>query len=224
MNGFLNSIISIVIIQIMKFEKNKKRGRPLGFDRTSALQNAMLTYWQFGYAGTSIADLTEAMGISAQSLYSAFGSKSDLYHEALNFYQNNFCSNMRNALTQQINCLDAIEQMLLEAARLYTDTSHPPGCMIATANLGCASENCTEVVYVSSLRKEANRQIQKRIELGIKAGDLLRSKTNATALAIYLSMLIQGMSVQAQDGATQQHLEEIIHSIKKMLKNAYATD
>lgn len=209
---------------MMTVQKHKKRGRPLGFDRTGALQNAMLTFWQFGYGGTSIADLTQVMGISAQSLYSAFGSKSDLYHEALDFYQKNFCSTMQQALLQPINCLDAIEQMLLEAARLYTDRSHPPGCMIATANLGCASENCAEVAYVCALRKKATQQIQKHIELGIKAGDLLRSKTNAAALAIHLSMLIQGMSVQAQDGSTQKDLEEIIHTVKQMLQRAYAAN
>lgn len=199
-----------------------KRGRPLSFDRQAVLEAAMLTFWRFGYGGTSIADLTQAMNISAQSLYGAFGSKSDLYHETLDHYQEIFCSAMQNALLQKnIDCLQAIENMLLETAHLYTDPQYPKGCMVATANLGCASENCLEVAYVSRLRKNATKRIQERIELGIKTGDLLRSKTDAKMLAAYLSMIIQGMSVQAQDGASAKELKNAITNIMVMIRQAY---
>ena len=200
---------------------SKKRGRPLGFDRPAALHAAMLTFWQFGYAGTSITDLTRSMGISAQSLYSSFGSKSELYHEALDLYQNSFCLVMKNALAQTGNCLLAIENMLLKAAQLYTDTTHPRGCMIATANLGCASENCQEVIYLSRLRKNMTRRIHERISLGIKAGDLISPKTNADTLSTYISMLLQGMSVQAQDGATETELACIVENVMKMIRQEY---
>ncbi len=53
----------------------KPRGRPRTFDRQAALEAAMVLFWQHGYEGTSIADLTSAMGFTPPTLYAAFGSK-----------------------------------------------------------------------------------------------------------------------------------------------------
>lgn len=63
-----------------------RRGRLRAFDRDVALHQAMKLFWIRGYEATSIADLTEAMGVGSTSLYAAFGSKDELYAEALNFY------------------------------------------------------------------------------------------------------------------------------------------
>ena len=62
------------------------RGRPRAFDREAALAQATRLFWLKGYEATSIADLTEAMGIGSPSLYAAFGSKEALYAEALRHY------------------------------------------------------------------------------------------------------------------------------------------
>lgn len=198
----------------------KRRGRPLSFNRTNALEAAMQTFWQFGYGGTSIADLTAAMGISAQSLYSAFGSKSELYHEALELYQEKFCRPIQSALSEESSCLTAIERMLTETARLYCGPAHPRGCMISTANLGCAAENCDEVEYVSQLRKKATKRIQKCIEQGIRKKEL-PSSTDAVALATYISVVMQGMSVQAQDGTSEQELLKIIQWVTGVLRSNF---
>ena len=194
-----------------------KRGRPLSFDRDKALNTAMLTFWQFGFGGTSIADLTQAMGISAQSLYAAFGSKSELYHEALGFYQKNYCNPIQALLGQGGDSLTEIESMLKATTRMYCDHTHPKGCMIATANLGCAAENCAEVIYVSQLRQKNILSMQKFIERGIHHKDISR-QINPKLLARYLGIIMQGMSVQAQDNASEEELQTVIDMAMLMLK------
>lgn len=53
----------------------KSRGRPKVFDRDAALDKAMKLFWQHGYEATSLADLVEATGAKAPTLYAEFTTK-----------------------------------------------------------------------------------------------------------------------------------------------------
>jgi len=64
----------------------RKRGRPAEFDRGKALDAALATFWQRGYGGASLDDLTTAMDINKPSLYAAFGNKEQLYEAAVDHY------------------------------------------------------------------------------------------------------------------------------------------
>src|SRR3546814_8758878 len=59
------------------------KGRPREFCVDQALAEALRVFWTKGYDGASMADLTEAMGITKPSLYAAFGNKEALFHKAL---------------------------------------------------------------------------------------------------------------------------------------------
>src|ERR1700724_4390739 len=61
-------------------------GRPREFDPDQVLDRALRVFWRSGYEGASMADLTEAMGITRPSLYAAFGNKEELFRKALDRY------------------------------------------------------------------------------------------------------------------------------------------
>ena len=50
---------------------NAERGRPRSFDPDLALEQATEVFWRHGFQGTSLAELTEATGLSKPSLYAA---------------------------------------------------------------------------------------------------------------------------------------------------------
>src|SRR4029077_20849272 len=61
-------------------------GRPREFEAEGALDRAMEVFWRKGYLGTSLSDLTNAMGINRPSLYAAFGNKKSLFRTVLHRY------------------------------------------------------------------------------------------------------------------------------------------
>jgi len=193
-----------VIVVENKESLPRRRGRPPAFDRNDVLEKAAETFWRLGYEGASIADLTAAMGITPQSLYAAFTSKADLYREALAWYQANIGASTARAL-EESDVVKALARVLRESAHEFTKPGYPHGCMVSTAVLTCAVENEPVARHVSSLRNETLDVIKARIERGVAEGQL-KQATDAAALARFVGAMIQGMSVQAQDGASKSAL------------------
>lgn len=214
----LSDISRVNVVKNIEIEK-RPRGRPRGFDREQALAAAAQTFWKLGYEGASIADLTAAMGITPQSLYAAFGSKAELHREALAWYRSHEGGLAPQMLMQDGNVVEAFERAFIAWAEQYSDREHPPGCMIATAVLRCASENQPVADHVASLRLGALATFRERLERGVKAGEL-KADTDIAALARFLGALVQGMSVQAQDGASFDELAGIArHGIAELARH-----
>ncbi|WP_207486123.1 TetR/AcrR family transcriptional regulator [Arenibaculum pallidiluteum] len=186
----------------------RPRGRPRGFDRDEALAAAAETFWRLGYEGASIADLTTAMGITPQSLYAAFTSKAELYREALDWYQGHVGAFTARALAEETDAVAAFERLLRESAREFSRRKEARGCMISTAVLTCAVENNAVAENVARLRRATCAAFRERIERGVTDGQL-RPDIDAGALARYLGAIVQGMSVQAHDGAGEAELMSI---------------
>ncbi|HEV7369680.1 TetR/AcrR family transcriptional regulator [Arenibaculum sp.] len=186
----------------------RARGRPPGFDRAAALERALALFWERGYEGTSVAELVEAMGITPPSLYGAFGSKEGLYREALALYGEGPGRFGPRALAEEPTARAAVARLLREAAEVFTDRSRPGGCMISTAVLSCAPEHRAVAEAVAGMRAAATDALAERIGRGIAAGELPEG-TDARALARFYGAVIQGMSVQARDGADHDALAAI---------------
>src|SRR5437899_12052969 len=77
-----------------------KRGRPRSFDVDQALDRALKVFWQMGYEGASLLDLTRAMGINRPSLYAAFGNKQALFRKAMDRYQQGPAGFVREAIAE----------------------------------------------------------------------------------------------------------------------------
>jgi AcrR family transcriptional regulator len=200
--------ISRVIIMINENPLPRPRGRPRAFDRDDVLTLAGETFWRLGYEGASIADLTAAMGITPQSLYAAYTSKADLYREALARWRATAGAFTGRALVEEKTVAAAFNRLLRQAAREYSREDRPRGCMLSTAVITCAVENDVIAAHVTALRADVLAAFRARIERGMKDGDI-KPDTDAAALARYLQAVVQGMSLQARDGAGEADLAAI---------------
>jgi len=186
---------------------SKPRGRPRSFDRETALEKALLAFWEHGYEATSVSDLTRVMDIGAPSLYAAFGDKRALFEEVVREYGTKYGSFGDRALAEEPTARAAVERTLREAAVEYTDPAHPFGCLVIHA-----ATNCTTREVEESLRERRNANIaafESRFSADIAAG-ALPAGTDAAALARHAGAMIQGMSQQARDGASRAELEALV--------------
>jgi AcrR family transcriptional regulator len=183
-------------------------GRPRTFDRDDALQRAVDVFWEHGYDAASVALLSQAMGISPPSLYSAFGDKRTVFLEALDRYLHTFGAFTARALTEEPTAHRAIARLLHDAAIAYTRPDHPHGCLLISAATNCTPQSDDIKAQLRDLRRTGATALEQKINTAVSAGDL-PADTDARALAAFYSAVIQGMSAKARDGATRDDLDDI---------------
>ena len=183
-------------------------GRPRTFDREQALLRAVDVFWEHGYDATSVALLSQAMGITTPSLYSAFGDKRTLFLEVLDHYLDTFGAFSVRAVTEEPTAHRAITRLLHDAAVAYTRPDHPHGCLLITAATNCTPQSDDIKAHLRRLRSAGASGLEEKIAAAIVA-DELPVDTDAHALAVFYSAVIQGMSAKARDGATRDDLLSI---------------
>jgi AcrR family transcriptional regulator len=185
----------------MEKEAKSTRGRRRGFDRDEAVETAMRLFWRHGYEGVSVNDLTAAIGIAPPSLYAAFGTKADLYREALQRYANRPETRFQPELRPTL--AETVRHLLERAADAVTSPDGEAGCMVSTGLLACGEAHADLAHEVAAIRKGMNAPLVELLTRWL-------APQNAQAAAIYLLTLMQGMAIQARDGADRATLQKAI--------------
>ncbi|MBW7970226.1 TetR/AcrR family transcriptional regulator [Bradyrhizobium sp. BR 10289] len=188
---------------------HRGRGRPRAFDREAALARAMRLFWVKGYEATSIADLTEVMGVGSTSLYAAFGSKDELYAEALKLYSTTYEDLVLGRFRQAATAREAALAYLKDSAAAMTgsDCNLPHGCMVTLGTVG--SDGHTEVGdLMRAARDSAFVLLRARLEKAVSQSELPKS-VDVIELARFLQTVQSGMAIRARDGAERAELEAV---------------
>lgn len=179
-------------------------GRPREFDIDKALETAMQIFWRKGYEGTTLSDLTEAMGINRPSLYAAFGNKEALFRKALDRYANGPGAHACAAL-EQPTALAVAEMLLHGSIDMATDPHNPRGCLMVQGALACGDEAEAARAELAERRRAGEAALTQRLQRALRERDLPKGSDPAD-LARYLVTIMQGLAVQAATGATRDEL------------------
>jgi AcrR family transcriptional regulator len=179
-------------------------GRPASFDRDAAVRTAMDLFWERGYEGVSISDLTAAIGIAPPSLYHAFGSKAGLFEEAVALYERGEAGLDLEKLADAATLREWTRSLLEGAAKNVAKSGR--ACLISSGMI-MAHPNNQAVAQTLKIRRATFRQA-----IG---ENLLRWLPGAYAhdLARYLVTVLQGLSMQAGDGASLEELRPTIELV-----------
>lgn len=190
----------------MELQEKSRGGRPRGFDRDQAVATAMRLFWRHGYEGVSIADLTAAIGVAAPSLYAAFGSKAGLYREALALYEAKQGAFDPSCLEQAPSLADGVRRLLKTAIAAVTRPGEERGCMISSGVIACHADHAALAALMAERRNSIREALARRLRRWV-------GQKEASALARHLSAVMQGISIQARDGATPRELLEIVDQV-----------
>jgi AcrR family transcriptional regulator len=183
---------------------NGKTGRPIGFDRDAALEAAMLIFWERGYEGTSMADLTHAMGLNPSSIYAAFGDKQALFQLVVKRYMELRAQYAVKALEEPT--LERFIRALFDnTVAFLTTPGHPPTCMTLAGAAGCSLDATPARDLMTAIRKQNQVALRERLLKARKSGELLK-EINVDDYTRYLSTIIAGLSIQAANGSTKAEL------------------
>ena len=212
----LQATASYFIVTSMKPARSRfarKVGRPLSFDRESALHQAMLLFWRHGYEATALSDLTAAMGVTPPSIYTAFGDKKSLFLEAVQRYLSGPVTS-ETIIQKAATAREAAASLLEAAAHGFTGIGTPPGCLLASSAISCSAEAADVQHELAEIRRKIERRLRERIEAGMASGEM-PAELDATALSGHVMAVIQGMSTLARDGATRDELLRVAHTAMK---------
>jgi AcrR family transcriptional regulator len=182
-------------------------GRPREFDIDQALEQALHLFWRKGYEGTSITDLTEAIGITKPSLYAAFGNKEELFRKAFDRYVDGPGGYVQVALAKP-TAREVVEHLLYEAADAVTNPDNPPGCLAVQGALCCGDTAETIKQELMARRAKGEDDLRRRFQKAVDEGDLPKD-ASADDLARYICAILQGMAIQAIGGAGRDDLRRV---------------
>ena len=183
-------------------------GRPRGFDVDEALERALQVFWQKGYEGSSLTDLTTAMGITKPSMYAAFGNKEQLFRRALERYSEGPASYTTRALDEP-TARGVVEALLRGAVQTTTLPDSPHGCLTVQGALASSDGNQPAHNLLIAWRNAAGLHLEERLQRAVDEGDLPLD-TDPKQLARYVMTLSFGIAVQAANGLTRDDLDNIV--------------
>ncbi|MEV4098048.1 TetR/AcrR family transcriptional regulator [Streptosporangium saharense] len=179
-------------------------GRPRSFDTDAALDRALEVFWRHGYEGTSLTDLTTAMGINRPSLYAAFGNKEELFGKVLARYLDGPGAYAADALAAPTG-REVVERLIHGAVDLTSGENTPRGCLCVNSVHACGPDAHAVRQDAIAVRKAGEAALRRRLE---QATDLPSHHDPAT-LAALVHTITDGIAVQAASGRGHAELQQI---------------
>lgn len=190
--------------------------RPREFDEIAALDAAIECFWCHGYEATSLRDLTAAMGLTAPSLYNAFGDKEELFALALERYLERNTRGRLDRLEATLGPKQAIAGFFAEIIAHSVNDRQRKGCFLVNSALEIAPHHagCRAVIAKQFHGIEGffarcilAAQAEGSVSLHLDAGDVAK---------LLLGVLL-GVRVLARTNPSRSILEGVVRPALALL-------
>jgi len=179
------------------------------FDPEVALDHALECFKRHGYSGTSMAALTDAMGIGRASLYATYGDKRRLFEAALENYVDATVTFVRERLEAADNPLDGIRDVLGNVAEMAASDTKRRGCLLANSTAELASTDAEIRRFAAASFKRIEDLFHDALDAAHADGSLPAEK-NPRALARFLVATMQSLRIIGKASRDRAALDDIV--------------
>ena len=194
----------------------KQRGRPREFDAGVALDKALEVFAKQGYHGTSITDLTEAMGLTSGSVYKAFKDKRGIFIAAFDHHRVRRQRQLAALLGGQANGRDRLLRLLMNYAGNSCEQEGRNGCIVVGSAAEVALFDAEIADRVAAALDHNEKQIADLIAAG-KADGSIPAHIDESTTARLLLCLTSGMRVIGKTGRSQQDMAAVANAALRLL-------
>ena len=184
----------------------RRRGRPRSIDREAILDRAMHVFWELGYDGASLSELTRAMGVSRPSLYAQFGDKDALFLAALERYGRTVSTPIVEAFDTAPDIRAAVSAFLDASLKANTQEARAPGCLFACCAATVAPRLPDVAARLEHIGRETSAHIAARFADAERTGKIAPGLDPKARAALVLDMM-NAQAVRARSGATRAELQ-----------------
>ncbi len=191
-------------------KESVRRGRPRSYNPDTALAQAMAVFWEAGYSGTSLDDITTGTGMNRPSLYGAFGDKHALYLQTLERYRSQGRDALIEALAGDRPLREALRRVYDKALSLYYSGGHRArGCfLIGTALTESVNDTAVRNTLHDALL-EFDAAFETRIRYARDHHELPRD-ADPPALARLASAVLHTLAIRSRAGEPRKALEAML--------------
>ncbi len=168
--------------------------RPSKFNREEAIDKVMNIIWRNGYEASSVKALSEELGITRSSFYNAFGSREDLFREAVKRYaaqspDKAFLQSLQGASIKKL-----ITRTFRQAVKARLADQKARGCLLINSVTELCNVNDELGPELCDMILSNRNRLREIIGFGVQNGELPTS-TDIEATALSLQSQLIGLNV-----------------------------
>ncbi len=191
--------------------------RPREFDVDNALDQAMRTFWQHGYQGTSVGVLMKAAAVQKQSLYCAFGDKHSLFLKSIELYTKQVLAQVKAIIHETDSPLAAIDRVMRFAIMPAKAKNCPEGCLAANTALELGLNDPEAAKEVKTLFRGLEEIFGKAIKQGQESGEI-STRFESAVIAQSLVNTLNGIRVLEKTGVSVKEMNVIVDMAMASIK------
>jgi len=187
-----------------------KRGRPRKTNPDTALDAAIKLFWEQGFEGTSMNDLSSCTGMAKPGLYATFGDKEAMYSKALDRYFEKYGLPLVDDLAASPDPLDAVvRRFLLAIAAFVVDKSWPGGCFAINSVVDCANQPPSLEGPGRAIQERRRDAFVQRFRAAQETGEIPK-EANPDALGEFFAGQVLALGVMGSGGADLKALTQLV--------------
>lgn len=190
--------------------------RPRSFDADTALGAAVEDFWDAGFGATSTDELCRSTGLSRSSLYNTFGSKRDLYLQAILRYASEKQGQRTELLAAEADGRTLVAAILAAVLDEQWSDDDRRTCLMINA---CVEIGASDDEVRRALASNAE-DFRRMITVAVRRGQLdgsIRATAPANRLAAVLAAAVDGLQVRSRIDPDRTDVDAAVSTLIDLL-------